>query len=196
MAAQRCPECLLTPQAEELLERLEDKLRRTRPGDASWETTICPRCGRLSGIFDEREGWSVGEGGDRGWASGPRPVAETKPVPRPERVAEERSIRSPMGEERSMGFPVAADGSKASPKVAEGLPTTASRRIDLDSLPVPAWVTVREAAFLARVSEQQVLEWINKGTVEHEVILRDARHAGWVFVRTRDLDPALARNAG
>jgi len=185
MAAERCPECLLTPQAEELLERLEDKLRRTRPGDASWETTICPRCGRLSGIFDEREGWSVGEGGDRGWASGPRPVAETKPVFRPERVAEERS----------MGFRVAADRSTGFPKVAEGPPTTASRRIDLDSLPVPTWVTVREAAFLARVSEEQVLEWIKKGTVEHEVILRDARHAGWVFVRARDLDPALARDA-
>ncbi|MGH2649945.1 MAG: hypothetical protein ACRDHK_01870 [Actinomycetota bacterium] len=169
MAAERCPECLLTPQAEELLERLEDKLRRTRPGDASWETTICPRCGRLSGIFDEREGWSVGEGGDRGWASGPGPVAESKPVPQPKRVAEE---------------------------LAMGSPNTASRRIDLDSLPVPAWVTVREAAFLARVSEQQVLEWVNKGAVEHEVILRDARHAGWVFVRTRDLDPALARDAG
>jgi hypothetical protein len=41
-----------------------------------------------------------------------------------------------------------------------------------------------------------VLEWVNKGTVEHEVILRDARHAGWVFVRARDLDPALARDAG
>jgi hypothetical protein len=40
MAAERCPECLLTPQAEELLERLEDKLRRTRPRDASWETKI------------------------------------------------------------------------------------------------------------------------------------------------------------
>jgi hypothetical protein len=192
MTAERCPECLLTPQAEELLERLEDKLRRTRPGDASWETTICPRCGRLSGIFDEREGWSVGEGGNRGWASGPGPVAQTKPVPQPKgvpqpkRVAEDRSMRSPKVTERSPGFP----------EVAAVSPTTDSRRIDLDSLPVPTWVTVREAAFLARVSEQQVLEWVNKGTVEHEVILRDARHAGWVFVRTRDLDPAHARDAG
>jgi hypothetical protein len=175
MAAERCPECLLTPQAEELLERLEDKLRRTRPGDASWETTTCPRCGRLSGIFDEREGWSVGEGKDRGWTSGPRPVAKTKPVLQPDRVAEERSM--------------------GSPKVAEVRPTTASRKIDLDSLPIPTWVTVREAAFLARVSEKQVLEWIDTGTLEHEVILRDARHAGWGFVRTRDLDPYLARVA-
>jgi hypothetical protein len=175
MAAERCPECLLTPQAEELLERLEDKLRRTRPGDASWETTTCTRCGRLSSIFDEREGWSVGEGKDRGWTSGPRPVAKTKPVLQPDRVAEERSM--------------------GSPKVAEVRPTTASRKIDLDSLPIPTWVTVREAAFLARVSEKQVLEWIDKGTLEHEVILRDARHAGWGFVRTRDLDPYLARVA-
>ena len=186
MGAERCPECLLTPQAEELLERLEDRLRRTRPADASWETTICPRCGRLSGIFDEREGWSVGESKDRGWASGLKRVAETKPVLRLERGAEARSMGSPTVEERSTG----------SPKVAEVSPTTAYSRIDLDSLPVPTWVTVREAAFLARVSEAQVLEWINKGTVEHEVILRDARHAGWVFVRTRDLDPALARDAG
>jgi hypothetical protein len=185
MTAERCPECLLTPQAEELLERLEDKLRRTRPGDASWKTTICPRCGRLSGIFDEREGWSVGEGGNRGWASGPGAVAETKRMPQPKRVAE-RSMGSPRVTERTAGFA----------EVPAVSPTTDSRRIDLDSLPVPTWVTVREAAFLARVSEQQVLEWVNKGTVEHEVILRDARHAGWVFVRTRDLDPALARHAG
>jgi hypothetical protein len=167
MAADRCPECLLTPQAEELLERLEAKLQRTRPGDASWETTICPRCGRLSGIFDEREGWSVGEGKDRGWASGPRPVATPEPMAEPS--------------------PVAA------PKVADAPPIPSCRRIDLDSLPIPMWVTVREAAFLSRVSEEQVLEWIDKDVVEHEVILRDARHTGWVFVRTRDLDPALAR---
>jgi hypothetical protein len=185
MAAERCPECLLTPQAEDLLGRLEDKLRRTRPGDASWETTICPRCGRLSGIFDEREGWTVGEGRDLGWASGTRPVAETKPVLRPEREAKEPSMGSPNVAQRSLG----------SSNVPEGPPTTASRGIDLDSLPVPTWVTVHEAAFLARVSEEQVLEWIHKGTVEHEVILRDARHDGWVFVRTRDLDPALARDA-
>jgi hypothetical protein len=93
---------------------------------------------------------------------------------------------SPKVTERSTGFT----------KVPAVSPTTDSRRIDLDSLPLPTWVTLREAAFLARVSEQQVLEWVNEGTVEHEVILRDARHAGWVFVRTRDLDPVLARDAG
>jgi hypothetical protein len=54
---------------------------------------------------------------------------------------------------------------------------------------------VREAAFLSRVSEEKVLEWIGRGIVQHEVILRDARHTGWVFVRTRDLDPALDREA-
>ena len=128
----------------------------------------------------------MGEGGNRGWASGPGPVAVAKPVPQPKRVAEERSMESPKVTERSAGFT----------EVPAVSPTTDSRRIDLDSLPVPTWVTVREAAFLARVSEQQVLEWVNKGTVEHEVILRDSRDAGWVFVRTRDLDPALARDAG
>lgn len=176
MAAERCPECLLTPQAQELLERLEAKLQRTRPGDASWETTICPRCGRLTGIFDERERWSVGEGKDRGWASGPKPVAEELPVPQPERVAQER--------------PVAAPPIPDAPR-----PTPPPRRLDLDALPVPMWVTVREAAFLSRVSEEKVLEWIGRGIVQHEVILRDARHTGSVFVRSRDLDPALARDA-
>jgi hypothetical protein len=82
-----------------------------------------------------------------------------------------------------------------SPEVAEVRATTPSHRIDLDSLPLPTWVTVREAAFLARVSEVQVLEWIDKGTVEHEVILGDPRSTGWVFVRTRDLDHQLARDA-
>ena len=164
MAAERCPECLLTPQAKELLERLEAMLQRTRPGDASWETTICPRCGRLTGIFDEREGWSVGEGKDRGWASGPKPVVEERPV--------------------------------AAPAIAEApRPTPRPRRLDLDALPIPMWVTVREAAFLSRVSEEKVLEWIGRGIVEHETILRDARHTGSVFVRSRDLDPALARDA-
>jgi hypothetical protein len=184
MAPEHCPECLLTPQAEELLQRLEDKLRRTRPGDASWKTSFCRRCGRLSGIFDEREGWSVGESrdrgwsvgetGNRGWTSGGGPIAETKPVS-PE----------PITEERSTGFA----------EIAQVPLTEASPRIDLDSRPVPPWVTVPEAAFLARVSEQQVLEWIDKGTVMHEVVLRDARHEGHVFVRTRDLDPHLARDA-
>jgi len=185
MGGVHCPECLLTPQAEELLERLEDKLRRTRPGDASWKTTICPRCGRLSGIFDEREGWSVGEGKDRGWTSHPKPVPATKPDLQPERRAEERSMGSPEVDERST----------RSPEAGEVPPTTGSRRIDLDTLLIPTWVTVREAAFLAHVSERQVLEWIDQGTVEHEVTLRDTRHAGWVFVRTRDLDPDLARDA-
>jgi hypothetical protein len=174
MSAERCPECLLTPQAEELLERLEDKLRRTRPGDASWKTTICPRCGRLSGIFDEREGWSMGEAKDRGWTSGRRPVPEKKPGPQP-RVVENRPMESP--------------------KVEDARPTSESPRIDLDTLLIPTLVTVREAAFLAHVSERQVLEWIDKGTVEHEVTLRDTRHAGWMFVRTRDLDSDLARDA-
>lgn len=54
---------------------------------------------------------------------------------------------------------------------------------------------MREAAFLSRVSEEKVLEWIGRGIVQHEVILRDARQTGWVFVRTRDLDPALDRQA-
>jgi hypothetical protein len=177
MAAKRCPECLLTPQAEELLERLEDKLRRTRPGDTSWETTICPRCGRLTGIFDGREGWSVGEGKDQGWASGPRVAAEAEPV-------------------AEVGPVIEAEPVIERPEVLEApRPTPPPRRLDLDDLPIPTWVTVREAAFLSRVSEEEVLDWIGRGMVQHEVILRDARHTGWVFVRTRDLDPALARDA-
>ncbi|TMK32652.1 MAG: hypothetical protein E6G61_00040 [Actinobacteria bacterium] len=195
MAADRCPECLLTPQAEELLERLEAKLQRTRPGDASWETTICPRCGRLSGIFDEREGWSVGEGKDRGWASGPRPMAEMTPVGQPERAAVGQPERAAEERPPSGPQPVAEEHPVGSSKVMADHRPMPSGRLDLDTLPIPTWVTVREAAFLSRVSEEQVLEWIDKDIVEHEVILRDARHTGLVFVRTRDLDPALTRDA-
>src|SRR6266545_598762 len=119
MGGVHCPECLLTPQAEELLERLEDKLRRTRPGDASWKTTICPRCGRLSGIFDEREGWSVGEGKDRGWASGSKPVAETKPVLQTERIAEAPSSRTPSTAPR-LSAPSAATASSPSSHRPDG----------------------------------------------------------------------------
>lgn len=64
MAQERCPECLLTPQAEELLERLAEKLQRTRPNAPTWETLYCSRCGRLTAISDELEGWSIGEGGE------------------------------------------------------------------------------------------------------------------------------------
>jgi hypothetical protein len=103
-------------------------------------------------------------------------MAQETPVAQPE----------PMAQETPVAAPVIAEIAR---------PTPPSRRIDLDALPIPTWVTVHEAAFLSRVSEEKVLEWIGRGIVQHEVILRDARHTGSVFVRTRDLDPALAREA-
>jgi hypothetical protein len=103
-------------------------------------------------------------------------------VGQPEPVAQER----PVGQPEPVAAPVIAEAPR---------PIPPSRRLDLDALPIPTWVTVREAAFLSRVSEEKVLEWIGRDIVQHEVILRDASHTGWVFVRTRDLDPALAREA-
>ena len=61
MTSERCPECLLTPQAEQVLQRLEAQLERTRPGDAGWEKKLCSTCGRLTAISDRQEGWSIGD---------------------------------------------------------------------------------------------------------------------------------------
>ena len=61
MTAEWCPECLLTPQAEQLLHRLEARLERKRPGDPGWERKICQRCGRLTAISDRHEGWLIGD---------------------------------------------------------------------------------------------------------------------------------------
>src|SRR5437867_375019 len=108
MAADRCPECLLTPQAEELLERLEQKLRRTRPGDASWQTRICPRCGRLTAISDQVEGWSLGEAIESGWSASSELVPPREPVlqaPRPESRTSEPALSTSPSPRRAQARP-------------------------------------------------------------------------------------------
>ncbi len=148
MTSERCPECLLTPQAEQLLERLEAQLERTRPGDAGWEKKLCSTCGRLTAISDRQEGWSIGD---------------------------------------------IVDGGPVDPDRTALLPDPGRSRVSGD---VPAWVTVREAAFLSRVPEDQVLQWVAGGIVEHLALLRDPNDVGSVLVRTRDLDEALSRERG
>lgn len=148
MTSERCPECLLTPQAEQLLERLEAQLERTRPGDRGWEKKLCSTCGRLTAISDRQEGWSIGD------------VAHEGP---------------------------------ADPNRTALLPDPGRSRVSGD---VPGWVTVREAAFLSRVPEDRVLQWVAGGIVEHRALLRDPNDVASVLVRTRDLDVALSRDPG
>ena len=148
MTSERCPECLLTPQAEQVLERLEAQLERTRPGDAGWEKKLCSTCGRLTAISDRQEGWSIG---DR---------AEVPSVDR---------------------------------NLAALLPDPARSGVSGD---VPGWVTVREAAFLSRVPEDEVLQWVAGGLVEHRALLHDPNDVASVLVRTRDLDVAISNDRG
>lgn len=145
MTSERCPECLLTPQAEQLLERLKARLERTRPGDAGWEKKLCSTCGRLTAISDRQEGWSIGD---------------------------------------------TPDGGSVDPNRKALLPDPRRTRVSGD---VPGWVTVREAAFLSRVPEDEVLQWVAGGLVEHRALLHDPNDVASVLVRTRDLDVALSR---
>ena len=146
MTSERCPECLLTPQAEQLLERLEARLERTRPGDAGWEKKLCSTCGRLTAISDRQEGWSIGD----------TPVAGS-----------------------------------VDPNRTALLPDPRRTRVSGD---VPGWVTVREAAFLSRVPEDEVLQWVAGGLVEHRALLHDPNDVASVLVRTRDLDVAISND--
>jgi hypothetical protein len=157
--AERCPECLLTPQAAELLERLQQKLQRTRPGDPNWQTRICSHCRRLTGISDDVEGWSLGEAVGSGWSADSVPVALRSVTPRrvgPRQAPEPR----PIGDDE-----------------------------------LPTWVTVREAAFLSNVTEDTVLGWVRRDVVAHQQILGGDGDPRSMFVRTSDLDAALADDA-
>ncbi|HEX9716367.1 MAG TPA: hypothetical protein VGA93_00295 [Actinomycetota bacterium] len=148
MTSERCPECLLTPQAEQVLQRLEAKLERTRPGDAGWEKKLCSTCGRLTAISDQQEGWTIGDRADERRADPNRTALHPDP-----------------------GRPgVSGD--------------------------VPGWVTVREAAFLSRIPEDEVLQWVAGGIVEHRALLRDRNDVASVLVRTRDLDVAISNHRG
>lgn len=146
MTSERCPECLLTPQAEQVLQRLEAQLERTRPGDAGWEKKLCSTCGRLTAISDRQEGWTIGDRADERRADPNRAALHPEP-----------------------GRPGASGD-------------------------VPGWVTVREAAFLSRIPEEELLQWVAGGIVEHRALLRGPNDVASVLVRTRDLDVAISNH--
>jgi hypothetical protein len=56
-----CHECRLTPAAADLMRRALEDMHRTRPDDDEWRPLLCERCGEVSGIVDEREGWVFGD---------------------------------------------------------------------------------------------------------------------------------------
>jgi hypothetical protein len=179
----RCPECLLTPQAAELLERLHQKLQRTRPGDPNWHTRICPHCGRLTGISDDVEGWSLGEAVESGWSTSSTPVTSRTVAPVP--VAD-----APRPEPQDPGPIPALVVQPARPAVR---PAPEPRPIGDDE--VPTWVTVREAAFLSSVTEDTILDWVGRDVVAHEQIQGGDGDPRSMLVRTSDLDAALADEA-
>src|SRR2546421_10519252 len=55
-----CPDCQLTPAAADLMRRALDDMKRSRSEDPSWRPLICVRCGEVTGIIDDREGWVFG----------------------------------------------------------------------------------------------------------------------------------------
>jgi hypothetical protein len=63
-------------------------------------------------------------------------------------------------------------------------------------LPVPAWVTVTEAAFLTKVAVEQVFRWVERGLLEHRALLRGVTEPSAILVLTSDLDEALAAEIG
>ena len=56
-----CPECRLTAVAADLMRRALAAMHRTRPNDEAWRPLMCHRCGEVSGIVDERDGWVFGD---------------------------------------------------------------------------------------------------------------------------------------
>ena len=68
-----CPDCQLTPAAADLIRRALDEMQRTRPGDDAWRPLICGRCGEVTGLTDERDGWLFGIEPD-GQARKPEPA--------------------------------------------------------------------------------------------------------------------------
>ena len=56
-----CPECRLTAVGSDLMRRALDEMHRTRPNDGAWRPLTCERCGEVSGIADERDGWVFGD---------------------------------------------------------------------------------------------------------------------------------------
>jgi hypothetical protein len=55
-----CSRCGLTLAAIGLLAGVMRDLRRTRSDDGTWRAEICPACGEVTGVYDDREGWAMG----------------------------------------------------------------------------------------------------------------------------------------
>ena len=55
-----CPDCQLTPAAADLMRRALAEMQRTRADDPTWRPLACGRCGELSGIIDDKQGWVFG----------------------------------------------------------------------------------------------------------------------------------------
>jgi hypothetical protein len=55
-----CSRCGLTVAAVSLLAAVVRDMRRTRGNDDTWRAEICPACGEVTGVYDDREGWAMG----------------------------------------------------------------------------------------------------------------------------------------
>jgi len=55
-----CSNCGLTVAATSLLAEVVRDMRRTRGDGDSWWDDICPACGKITGVYDDREGWAMG----------------------------------------------------------------------------------------------------------------------------------------
>jgi hypothetical protein len=67
-----CSKCGLTLAAIALLAGVVRDMRRRRPDDDTWRAEICPACGEVTGVYDDREGWAMGHRA---------PVVEAEPRP-------------------------------------------------------------------------------------------------------------------
>ena len=71
----RCSHCRLTLAALAWLAGVVSDLRRSRPGDPEWGFDICPNCGEVTAVYDQREDWVLGN------RDAVIPVAPAPPVP-------------------------------------------------------------------------------------------------------------------
>jgi hypothetical protein len=55
-----CPDCGVTHAAAGVLSALLTDLRASRPDDPSWGVDVCVSCGRVTGVWDDAEGWGFG----------------------------------------------------------------------------------------------------------------------------------------
>ncbi len=55
-----CDDCRLTTAAAVLLAQVLHDLERDRPDDPRWGADLCSSCGEVTGVFDDAEGWVLG----------------------------------------------------------------------------------------------------------------------------------------